>query len=73
MTVTDESIKNKTYTVNTDIVYVLATTEMIHIPGNTWILSEQVKAVSTNRIDGNVKLRIASRAMTEYNRPISTI
>ena len=73
MTATDESVKNKTYTVNTDIVYVLATTEMIHILGNTWILSEQAKAVSTNRIDGNVKLRVASRAMTECDHPTSTI
>jgi hypothetical protein len=72
MTVTDESIKDKTYTVNNDIQYSLATGETTHISKNTWVLSEHVKSVLTNRIEGQIKLRVASRAMLESNHYKST-
>ena len=72
MTNTSESIQDKTYTVNADIKYSLATVEPTHTSDNSWVLSGHVQSVSTNRTDGQIKLRVAPREILEPDNTEST-
>jgi len=72
MTGTSESIKDKTFTIDSDIQYSSATTKPINFSKNSWIKSDKVQSVSTNRVEGQIKLRVASREILEPNYSDST-
>ena len=72
MTDSYENIKNKTYTIDTNIKYSLAKTEPVHNADKSWLFSGTMQSVSTSRTDGQIKLRIAPREILDSNNIAST-